>query len=170
MSSKRAPSRVDYKVEVTDPAYPTVYSGSMPIPTTVVPLTPHMIYELPSSIYTIETNANEDFNLKLQLTRLERDGTETPVNLTGGALSFYIRPRFDHTALIKLLTIGDGIIVEDAINGLITLYMPEVDVRTDLLVTKPPANHWDYFLNFILGSGTTELFRGPFVVHAGHTN
>jgi len=167
MSIKRAPSRVGYTVETFDPAASTVYSRSMPKPLTVVPLAPDLVYELPSSIYTIETNANEDLNLALQLTRLVADGSETPLDITGVTLDFIIRPRFDHVTLIKHLTNGAGIVIEDAPAGMITLYLAQYIVAGELLVSKSPADHWDYFFNSTVGGTVTELFRGPFVVHAG---
>lgn len=165
MSIKRAPSLVQYNVDTYD--RPAIYPHSLPLPVSVTPLAPDLVYELPSSIFTIETNANEDFSLTLQLNMLNTDGSETPLDLTGYALEFYIRPRFNHSVIIKKLTIGAGIAVNDAAGGIVTLRLAQSVVASDLLVSKAPADHWDYFFNAIAGGGISELFRGPFVVHAG---
>jgi hypothetical protein len=166
MTMKRAPSTVHYNVNTYDP--PAIYPMSVPVPATVTPVMPDLVYEHASSIYKIETNANEDFNLPLQLTRLNTDGSETPIDFGASpALSFVIRPRFDHATLIRDLTVGDGIIVDDAATGLITLYLAQSTVATELLVSKSPADHWDYFFNWLQAGALTELFRGPLVVHAG---
>jgi hypothetical protein len=166
MSMKKAPSKVRYEGEVLET--PAIYPRSTPVAVSVYALAPDLVYEHASSIFKIETNANEDFSLALQLMVLNPDGTETPIDLgTSPVLEFYIRPRFDHLSLIKKLTVGSGIVLDDAATGKITLYLPQATVATDLLVPKYPAQQWDYFFN-LLGSGTvTELFRGPFVVHAG---
>jgi hypothetical protein len=165
---KRAPSKVSYKVEAFDP--PAIYPLSSPVPVTVTPLSPDLVYELPSSIFRIECNANEDFDLRLKLTRLQADGSEVAVDITGWALTLVIRPRFDHATVIKRLdvvTTGNGIIVEDAAAGMIRIYLAQPVVASDLLVSKSPADHWDYFLNGTVTGTITELFRGPLVVHAG---
>lgn len=171
MSMKKAPSRVDYTVETFAPELPTVYSRSVPMPSTVVPLMLPMVYELPSSIFVIETNANEDLDLPLQLSQLAADGTESPLDITGMAFEFVIRPRFDHTVVIKNLKNDDGVYVTDAVNGMLRIYLPQSLVASQLFVSKAPADHWDYFFNSqtTIDSEirTTELFRGPLVVHAG---
>jgi hypothetical protein len=165
MTMKRAPSKVGYTVEAFDP--PAIYPMSSPLPVSLTPLAPDLIYEFPSSIYRIEANANEDFYLPLQLMRLQNDGSQTPVLLTGLGLEFYIRPRFEHATIIKKLTIGTGITIIDATLGYLELYIAQATVATDLLISKAPAHHWDYFFNVIDAGKITELFRGPLVVHAG---
>jgi hypothetical protein len=172
MTMKRAPSKVRYNVNTYNP--PAIYPLAPPVPATVTPLLPDLIYEHASSIFRIEANANEDFNLPLQLTRLNIDGSEAPIDLgTSPILEFVIRPRFDHSAIIKKLTAGTGsdgagIVINDGTSGLITLYMPQAVVGTTLLVSKTPAEHWNYFFNWTIpGTAISELFRGPLIVHAG---
>jgi hypothetical protein len=166
MTMKRAPSRVIYSGDVL--AEPAIYPRSVPEPVALYTLAPEMVYELPSSIYKIEANANEDFDLSLELKYLTEDGTETPIDFgSTPVLEFYIRPRFDHSTIIKKLTVGAGIMVDDAAAGKLTLYMAQATVATDLLVSKMPAQHWDHFFNWINAGSVLELFRGPLVVHAG---
>lgn len=173
MSDKIAASEVHYSGEVLD--RPAIYQRSLPVAQRVYALNPNLVYEWPSSIFRIECNANEDFDLPLQLNWLDDDGSERPLDLTiGGAepapvLEFYIRPRFDHTTIIKKLTVGAGIMLQNAVGGQVRLFLPQATVAADLIVSKRPAQHWDYFFNWkhTATPRVLELFRGPLVVHAG---
>lgn len=166
MTMKKAASRVQYSGGVYEQG--ALYNLSMPAPDAVYRIDPDLVYEWSSSIYVIETNANEDFNLPLQLTRLQMDGSEIPLDLGAApVLEFYIRPRFDHITIIRKLTVGSGITIEDAANGKLTLYLSQATVASDLIIPKWPAQHWDYFFNWLDGGAVTELFRGPLVIHAG---
>jgi hypothetical protein len=105
--------------------------------------------------------------LSLQLNQLGEDG-ETPIDFgSTPQLEFYIRPRFEHQTIIKKLTVGSGIALDDPTTGKITLHLDQAAVASDLIVSKWPAQHWDHFFNWIQAGAITELFRGPFVVHAG---
>ena len=166
MSMKRAPVKVHY----TGNSYSdgVVYKRSQPEPAAIYQLMPDLVYELPSSVYKIETNANEDFDLPLQLNMLDETGAELPIDFGATpVLEFYIRPRFDHSTIIKKLTVGAGIVVDDAAAGKVTLYLAQAIVATDLIVSKQPAQHWDHFLIWKQGAAVAELFRGPLIVHAG---
>lgn len=133
--------------------------------------------EKPYTAATIEINQDETLELNLTLMQINDDNTQSPYDLTHGGvvsspnLEFIVRPRFDHTVLIKKLTspaggLG-GIVIDDAAGGKIGLIVAQSTVAAELPVTIEPAYVWEYFLSEIVAPKVTELLRGWFVVYPG---
>lgn len=135
---------------------------------------PEALRQRPYSGVTIEILQDETFDLPHQLMVMNSDGTRSPLDLTqGGAipsprLDFYIRPRFDHSELIKHfstdLAVG-GIILDDPATGKIAFYREQPLVAAEIPVSD--RRGWDCFLVWTLGERKIELYRGPFIVHPG---
>jgi len=121
------------------------------------------------NLVTIEILADETFDLPHQLLMLTAAGREAALDLTeGGAiasprLDFYIRPRLNHSAIIKHLSnvpeIG-GIVIDDPQTGKIGFYVEQPVVAEQL-----PVGEWEHFLFRTLGDRKIELYRGRFIVH-----
>ena len=119
----------------------------------------------------IEASADEDFDLSLTLLEKQEDGSDAPLDLTNGGaiaspiLDFYIRPRFDHSTLIRRLssdlTYG-GVTIDDAATGRISLFVSRANVIAGI-----PVGRWDHFLVWNIGGRYEEIFRGPLLVHPG---
>ena len=92
------------------------------------------------------------------------------MDLTGMALEMHIRPTDDHSVLLaRLVSEGaGGIIIDDAANGLATIYVERPDV-IDLF----PVGEWQQFMLLREPTGDQdgfayrEIWRGPLIVHAG---
>lgn len=126
-------------------------------------------FDGPYTLATIEILADETFDLPQQLLVREPSGRESPLDLTEGGvvpaptLDLFIRPRLNHTALIKRLStdvsIG-GIVIDDAVAGKIGFYVEQPVVAAEL-----PVGAWEHFLVRTIGARRFELYRGPFIVH-----
>jgi hypothetical protein len=126
----------------------------------------------PYSAVRIEALADETFDLPQQLFVVNPDGTQSPLDLTAGGdittpvLDFYIRPRFNHSELVRRLSndpdIG-GLIVDDAANGKISFYLEQSVVETDLTVTDQRG--WDCFLVWTIAPRKIELYRGSIAIY-----
>lgn len=136
------------------------------------------LVEKPYTSGTIEINQDETFELNLTLMQINDDNTQSPYDLTHGGvvtapvLEFIIRPRWDHTTLIKKLTSpaggGGGVIIDNAALGQVGLYVDQDTVAAELPVTETPQpNDWEYFFSEIVAPKVTELMRGRFIVYPG---
>lgn len=136
------------------------------------------LVEAPHTTGTIEINQDETLELNLQLMQINDDNTTSPYDLTHGGvvtspnLEFIIRPRWDHTVLIKKLTspaggLG-GVVIDDAALGKIGLYVDQPIVADELPVTETPIpQDWEYFFSEIVAPRVIELLRGRFIVWPG---
>lgn len=96
-----------------------------------------------------------------------------PFDLTGMGLHLYIRPTFDYETIIAYLsptTSPPSIIVDDAENGLITLYLDRETRVEDL-----PIGRFEQFLDLVfvdddLGTLTKTIWRGPCLILPGNTS
>jgi hypothetical protein len=86
-----------------------------------------------------------------------------PIDLTGCTISLYVRPTYDYEDPIVLMFSPDNITIDDATNGLVTVYAPKSNVD------NWPVGEWRFFLTVTDGDGNiAEVARGPFRVHAGN--
>lgn len=96
------------------------------------------------------------------------DGTR-PLNLTSRTLELFIRPRFNHTTLIrKLSSAGPGaeILIDDAAHGAARIFVPKATVAAAIPLTT--ATPWEQFLRVVDAGGTIEeRWRGPLYVLPG---
>ena len=93
---------------------------------------------------------------------------DRPSDLTGKRVELYIRPVYDHAVLIKFLsTDNGGLIIDDAKEGMVSVYVPQA------AVAAMPLGTWDHFVIEVESdpvSGIerrTERFRGPLTIHPG---
>jgi hypothetical protein len=123
----------------------------------------------PYNILDIDICQDETFEFPHQLMLMNPDGSESALDLTSGGvitsinLDFYVRPRFDHTTLIKRLSTDPGIggvILDDAATGKIGLYLEQ-----SLVATQLPVGVWQHFLVRTVAPRKFELYRGTFRVH-----
>lgn len=90
------------------------------------------------------------------------DGMD-PLDLTGKTLNLIVRPSFDHTTeLLEISSNQGGISIDNAVMGLASIYVAQGTIEIAL-----PIGEWVHFARLIEGSLVRELWRGPFVVHAG---
>lgn len=90
-----------------------------------------------------------------------------PLDLTGKTIELYIRPRFDHSVLIRKLTSAPGgeIIIDNATKGAAHIFVTAANVAANI-----PVGVWDYFMRVVNGpSDIVEWRRGSLTVHAGRT-
>lgn len=108
-----------------------------------------------------EIARDEDWNDPLPV--LKYSGTGDIIDLTGKTLSLYVRPTYDHSVILALLTQGAGVVIDNAAMGLASIIVPRADV-----ITAFPVGRWDQFM-VMQQSGLhfTELWRGPLIVKPG---
>lgn len=94
--------------------------------------------------------------------------TDGPFDFTGVAIEWVARPSFNHTTRFVMLSIGQGIVVDDAVDGLISIFYRQADVETNLPLSIGPYG-WTQFMRFrwndaLLGSVTKIVALGPLFV------
>ncbi|MGB3486685.1 MAG: hypothetical protein WBA37_11825 [Xanthobacteraceae bacterium] len=102
------------------------------------------------------------------LQQLNADGTKGDLDFSGiSRFDLYIRPVYDHTQLIKLLSsdpsISGEILFSPIVPGRITFY-----VTRNVIIANLPIGKWNHFLVAAYADGTTrEFWRGDLLVHPG---
>lgn len=92
-----------------------------------------------------------------------------PIDLTGLKLELFVRPRFDHSTLIRKLStvVGEGgeIIIDNATKGAVSIAVTQANVAASL-----PVGTWDYFLRLNNGAADIEeVCRGTLTILGGRT-
>lgn len=95
----------------------------------------------------------------------------TPYDLTGKTLRLFIRPTYDHSVLIKMLSseASGGIVIDDAPNGLASIQVERSEARSEIAGVGIPAGSWQHFLVLEesgAGEETTgylDIWSGPFI-------
>ena len=87
-----------------------------------------------------------------------------PLDLTGKTIELYVRPRFDHAALIRKLSTATGeIIVDNATKGAAHIFVTAASVAATI-----PVGVWDYFMRVVNTSDDIkEWRRGTLTVRPG---
>jgi hypothetical protein len=84
------------------------------------------------------------------------------IDLTGCTITLYIRPSYDFTTAIAILVSPTNITIDDADDGLVTVFVAKATVD------NWPVGEWQFFLTVTDGTGKiAEVARGPFRIHAG---
>ena len=118
----------------------------------------------PYTVVKIEVAHDEDwYDAVPQL--LDEEGK--PLDLTGKSLTLFIRPVYDHSILIKQLSIGSGIQIDSAANGYFTFNVPQAQIAALPLLPNGSAATYDQFLVLSQSAEPREIevWRGQFVVH-----
>lgn len=84
-----------------------------------------------------------------------------PIDLTGATINLYVRPTYDYDDSIVILTSPTNITIDDAPNGLATVYVAKATVD------DWPTGEWQFFLTVTIAGKVAEVARGPFRIHAG---
>jgi hypothetical protein len=85
-----------------------------------------------------------------------------PINLTGCSVDLHIRPRWAYDDPIAIITSPTGIKIDDAAQGLVTVYVAKTTVD------DWPLGEWQFFMRVIGGGRIAEVARGPFRIHPGN--
>jgi hypothetical protein len=81
-------------------------------------------------------------------------------DLTGAVVELVIRPAYDDTILLALLSSVTGdILIGDAATGKVQIYRP------GWWVTTLPAGAWAFVLRVLKDGEAREIARGPMIVH-----
>lgn len=94
-----------------------------------------------------------------------------PLDLGGAVLEWFARPSLNHATRFSLLATqsGDGIIIEDAANGLAAFWYDQADVEANFPVNVGNT-HWEQFLRLTFTDPDLVvvkriLFTGALYVH-----
>jgi hypothetical protein len=86
-----------------------------------------------------------------------------PINLTGCVVQLQVRPTWAYATPIAILTSPANITINDAPNGLVTVYSPKATVD------DWPLGEWQFFMRVTdAGGKIAEVARGPFRIHPGN--
>lgn len=119
------------------------------------------IEEIQPPFTTVETDIVWDADWRDALPKIwEADGV--PLNLTGKTLTIYIKPTYGYVGAMTSFASPTFIVFDDAVNGLASMAVPRATVQSQLVVGS-----WWHFCVLTEGTNFTELWRGPFTVHAG---
>jgi hypothetical protein len=128
-------------------------------------------FDRPYSWCDITIKKDEDWRESVVLQRLNEDGAPVDFDFTNVvSLDLYIRPKYDHSVLIRRVSSILGISGEVVFSGLLPGHIAFVVSRASV-IANIPVGIWSHFLVVSYSDNTTEeLWRGNFTVLPGRTS